>query len=117
MDAAGLAVHQLGRAHDAAAEGLADGLMAEANAEQRHLAGKAADHVDADAGILRLARTGRDDDAIGLARGDFIERDLVVAAHFELLPQLAEVLRQVVGEGVVVIDQQDHRRLHQSLSF
>ncbi len=39
---------------------------------------------------------------------DFVERDFIVAPHFERLPHLAEVLRQVVGEGIVVVEQQQH---------
>ena len=39
---------------------------------------------------------------------NFIERDLVVAANFEFLPHLAEVLRQVVSERIVVVEKQNH---------
>ncbi len=65
MDAAGLAVHEVRGANDLAAEGVADGLMTQADAQKRNLAGEAPDDVDADAGILGHARAGRDDDALG----------------------------------------------------
>ena len=44
----------------------------------------------------------------GLRCFDFLEGDLVVAADLELLPHLAEILRQVVGERIVVVEQQNH---------
>jgi hypothetical protein len=42
---------------------------------------------------------------------DFFEGDLIVAAHLEFLPHLAKVLRQVIGERIVVVEKQDHFRL------
>jgi hypothetical protein len=40
-----------------------------------------------------------------------IQRHLVVADHAHLFTQLAEILHEVVGEAVVVVDHQDHGRL------
>ena len=40
-----------------------------------------------------------------------VGRDRVVAAHDDLGAELAEQVREVVGERVVVVDQQDHRAL------
>ena len=45
-----------------------------------------------------------DDDVVRLQRGDAGEVDLVVADDFDLLAQLAEILHEVVGEAVVVVD-------------
>src|SRR6266581_6336243 len=108
MDAAGLAVHQRRGAYYFAAEGITNGLVAEADAKDGNLARELADDVDANAGVLRLSGTGRDHDALRLFRGDLIEGDLVVAANFEIFAQLAEELRQVIGKRIVVVDQQDH---------
>src|SRR5437016_2641750 len=108
MDTAGLAVHQGRGAHYFAAECVTNGLMAKTNSQDWYFAGELADDVNANAGILRLAGAGRDHDALRLFRGDLIERDLVVAADFELFAQLAEELRQVIGKRIVVVDQQDH---------
>src|SRR5581483_4631511 len=59
-DVAGLAVHQLRRADDAASEGCADGLMSETYTEDRYLdrdlSGEMLDERHADAGFLRRAR-------------------------------------------------------------
>ncbi|MND00766.1 hypothetical protein D3C83_194940 [compost metagenome] len=47
------AVLDLARARHDGAVSLADALVAETNAEQRHLAGEALDRLDADPGVLR----------------------------------------------------------------
>jgi hypothetical protein len=44
----------------------------------------------------------------GCKRLDVRHRHRVVAPHLHLGPQLAQVLDQVVGEGVVVVDHQYH---------
>jgi hypothetical protein len=113
LDLAGLAVHELGSADYVAAEGCTDGLMAEADAEDGDDggdsgAGKVLDEPDADAGVLRSAGAGRDEDAVGMQGFDFGGGELVVAADDHLGAQLAHVLDEVVGEGVVVVEDEYH---------
>ena len=69
-----------------------------------------ADDLVGDAGLTRRARPRRDDDVARLQGGDLVGRDLVVAidAHVDGCIQLAQTLHQVVGERIVVIDEQDH---------
>src|SRR5205814_8638658 len=50
----------------------------------------------------------RDDDVRGSELLDLLERRGVVPSYDGLLPQLLHVTRQVVHEGVVVVDEQDH---------
>src|SRR5512133_2904466 len=104
----GLAVHHPARMHDAAAEGLAYRLMPEAYAEYRQPAGELADQGDRDAGFAWGARPGGDDDARGVQRRDAFDVDGVVAHHPHLVAEFAEILHQVVGEGIVVVDHQQH---------
>ena len=44
----------------------------------------------------------------GLPRRHLFQRDRIVAVHVHVRAQLAEVLDEVVGEAVVVVDQQQH---------
>ena len=53
VDLRGLAVHEPGGRHHLGAVGLADALVAQADTEDRHLAGQLRDHVQADAGVSR----------------------------------------------------------------
>src|SRR5207247_4921557 len=46
---------------------------------------------------------------VGIHRLQLLHRDLVVPAHGHLRAQRAQVLHQVVGEGIVVVDDRDHR--------
>src|ERR1700751_382289 len=58
-DLAGFAVHQLARAYDPATERFSDGLMSQANAQDRDLAGKPANQLHADSRVSRSAWAGR----------------------------------------------------------
>jgi hypothetical protein len=65
-------------------------------------------HRDAGLGFGCTARARR---RCGRAqRGDLVDRDLVVADDAHLLAELAEILHEVVGEGIVVVDHQQHVR-------
>ena len=109
FDARQLAVHRLRRAHHLAAEHLTDRLVAEADAQQRHLLlGGGADEIHADAGLVRRAGAGREHDAGGLQRHGLVDRDLVVAMHDALRAEIAQKVDEVVGEAVVIIDQENH---------
>ena len=109
-DLAGLAVHQLRRADDVAAKGRADGLVPQTHAEDRNARAsilrqqrEVLDQRNGYARVLRGAGAGRDEDAGWSQRLNFARRQLIVAADEHLRAQLAHVLDQVVGEGVVVV--------------
>ena len=48
---------------------------------------------------------------VGRQRAIVVDGDLVVAHDAHVLPQLAEVLHEVVGERVVVVDHEQHQLL------
>ena len=102
-----LAVHRDGRAHHLAAERDADGLMAETDAEDRNLPGLP-HQFDADAGILGNARPRRNHDAFGPHREHFGDRHGVVALDNYLGAEFAQIVPEVVGKAVVIIDQHEH---------
>ena len=103
-----LAVHDVFRPNDLSSKSLANRLMSQANAQHGHLPGEVADQLDADPGVGRRARARRNHDALGAERLDFRDADLVVAAHLDLRPQLAQILHQVVGKRVVIVENEDH---------
>src|SRR5581483_5423645 len=108
MDHRGLAVHDLARAHDTRAERLTDALVAEADAEYRDLAAELPHECERDARLIRGAGAGRDDDARGRSLADFLDRECVVAHDLDVFAELAQVLDEVVGEAVVVVDHENH---------
>jgi hypothetical protein len=91
-----------------AAESLPDGLVSEADAEQRDPVGKALDDGQGEASGVRDAGAGGDDNALGAETLDLGQGDLVVAADDNLPAQLTEVLGEVVRKGVVVVEQENH---------
>ena len=108
LDRRHLAVHRHRRTHDRPAERQADALMSEAHAQQRHALTHLANQLHCDARILGTARSRRDDDALRAQPSNLVERDFVVPAHEWRRAQLAEVLREVERERIVVVEQQYH---------
>ena len=43
-------------------------------------------------------------------RLDFFDGDLIVAPYLDLCPQLPDILNQVVGERIVIIEYEDHAK-------
>src|SRR3954452_11620836 len=107
LDRGRLAVHG-DVPHDLAAERLGERLVAEADPERRDpRLGEAPHRLAQDAGLVRRARPRRDDHPVPAAAQQVVDRGGVVADGRHLRPQLAEVLDEVVGEGVVVVDDED----------
>src|SRR5690606_5322269 len=93
-----------------AAVGLADGLVPEADAEDRDARAQLAHHVERDPGLVGRARARRDHDPPRRERGDVGHRERVVALHPHLGAERLQVLHEVPGETVVVVDYQQHAR-------
>ena len=104
-----LAVHRRRRAHHLAAERLADRLMAEADAEDRNVSARPcairSRQMPASLGVQGPGESTMASGSAAMNRGG---RDLVVAMHDDVRPQLAEIMHQVEGEAVVVVDQHNH---------
>src|SRR5467141_3616131 len=107
-----LAVHDALRAHHLAAKHLPDRLVPQTDTENGHPPGQAFDQFERDAGALGRARPGGDDNGARRERLHLVDADLVVADHAHLGAELGEVLHQVVGERVVVVDHQHHGRTY-----
>src|SRR5579872_4854583 len=106
-DRAGFAMHEIGGADDVASEGFADGLVSQTDAEHRSSSREVTNEFDADTSFMRRAGAGRDHDPLWPHRLDFFYRDLSIAAKFHLGAQFAEILDQVISEGVVVIENEN----------
>ena len=107
-DFGNFAMHEPICPHDVAAEDMPDALMTEADAEGGNAGSKLLDHRTTDARLLGCAGTGGNADVIRLLFSDLFKRDLVISVDLHLRAHLAEVLDEVVGKGVVVVDDQEH---------
>ena len=83
------------------------GLGCQADAKDRRRRLKPVDQCQTDARFARRAGTGREQDCIRLHLRDLVECDLVVAEHHRLGAQFAEIVHEVVGEAVVIIDDEE----------
>ena len=105
-------VHHLGRVHDLRAFNPADALVPEAHSQQRDV--RAVYHLRAETEVARVIGspwTGRDDDVVEAEALQLAPVHRIVAEHDRLLAvDLRQQLEEVVGEGVVVVDQQALQR-------
>src|SRR5579863_9506547 len=85
-----LAVHRHGRPRDLAAKDLPDRLVPEAHAEHRDIT-RALYHLEADAGMVGIARTRRDHDPFRRHLQDLGDTDLVIAPYGNVSAQFPEI--------------------------
>ncbi len=107
-----LAMHDRRRAHDLATKRRADRLVTQTDPENWYARGKTLDGVARDPGFPRCARARRDDDFFRLERFDFVERNLVVKIDSDVGAKLSQIMIQVVGERIIVVDEENHLFLH-----
>src|SRR5271166_4605855 len=111
-DARNLAVHRQRRSHHVAAKSLTDGLVAEADAEDRGRLAGGANKIETDTRLVRRAWPRREDDRVGRVREGFLHADFIVSPHCNVRAKLAEIVDEVEREAVIVVDQRD--ALHSS---
>ena len=109
-------MHEFICADDVASENLTDGLVTEADSEDRCRLSKFADDIAADPRFVRCAGAGGDTNFFGSQCTDFRDVHGIVADDFHIGTKLAKVLDEVVGEGVVVIDDEKHGRKWEEVS-
>jgi hypothetical protein len=82
--------------------------VAEADTEDGNFSAEMPNHIATDTRIGGRAGSGGDDDFFGSELLDVGNGNLVVALHKELGTKFPKVLNEVVGERIVVIDDEDH---------
>ena len=106
-DRARLAVDERLRLRHLATESLDDRLVAEADPERRRRRAEDEDQLDRDAGVDRPPGARGDDEAVGSELARLGDRQVVAAPDDDLGAQLLEQVDEVVGERVVVVDDED----------
>jgi len=102
-----LAVHQPAANH-LAAEMLPDRLMAEADTQKRLSGGSAGgDEIEAHTRFIRRAGAGRYQIARRILGDGFFGSDGIVAHDLHLRAQFHEIMDEVEGEAVVIVDDED----------
>ena len=105
-------MHEMFCADDFTSKNLTDGLVAKADSEDGNgllgVLAKLANDIAADSGLVRRAWAWGNTDPIRGKLADFVDAHGIIANHLHFRTQLAEILYEVVGEGVVVIDYEEH---------
>ena len=100
------AMHQPFGSNNIAAKCHGQRLVAEADAQERETPAKMPDGLDRHARFHRCAGSRRNDDAAGLQGFDLVDRNFIVAEYPDVFTQFPEVLHEVIGEGIIVVDHQ-----------
>src|SRR5689334_1894985 len=108
LDLAGFTVHKLFGPYNISAERRPNRLVSQTNTQNRLLAGKMLDQINADPGHLRRTWAGRDKNMAGLHGLHVQWSDLIVAPDLNLLAELSQILDQVVSKGIVVVENEHH---------
>lgn len=103
-----LAMHKATVPFHLGAECAGDALMPQAYAEDGDLAGKMLYYVVRNAGFLRSAGTRRYYDSVRMQLFGIPDAYLIVAPHLDIRSKLSEPLYQVIGEGIIIVDYQNH---------
>src|SRR3984957_13389802 len=98
-------MHRRWRAHNIAAKGLSNRLMAKADPEHWRRSARRANEIETDARFVRRARPGGEDDGVRLVGERVSDRDLVVAPNRHIRAQLAKVVDEIEREAVIVVDE------------
>src|SRR5258708_5727097 len=104
----GFPVHKPVGPDDFASENVSNALVPQTNAENRRGGAEPKNQVIADTGIKRRPRSRRDTDSVRMHLANLIQSNLVVAFNDEIRSELAKILDQVVGKGIVIVDDQHH---------
>src|SRR5688500_5761208 len=103
-----LTVHEAHRSDDFSAKCDCQRLMTKADAQKRQASGEMLHGLDRDTRLARRARSRRDNDAVGIESLDLIARKFMIETDLYVLNQHVQILHEIVGERVVIIDHQQH---------
>src|SRR5580658_3883110 len=106
-DRRGLAVHQAISSNDLSSIHLPDALMPKADAQHGNMRSKMTNKLVADSGIIRRPRSRRNTDFFRAQLLNFFNSRAIISSDDQFRTEFAEVLNQVVGERVVVIQDQN----------
>lgn len=104
--------HQSRTVHCGSAD-VGDRLVPEANAKERHIEARPSfkrgpGDIQADARFAGSAGAWREKNSSRSQGRDALQVDLVVPTDDNLCPALPEVLDQVIGEAIEIVDDEDH---------
>jgi len=110
MDRGCFPMHQALRTDNLTSKNITHALMTETDPEDRKFSGEGPDYLVTDTGFLGSAGPRRNADPLRVHFLNFPNTDLIISLHQGIRSEFPEILDEIVGEGIVVIDDQDHDR-------
>jgi len=105
----GFAVHHPVIDYYLGAKSMADALMPQTNTKNGYsLGSKCLDDVVGKTGFAGRTRPGRHENALRLQRSNRVERNLIIPPHLQLHAQFAQILHEVVGKRIIIVDNEHH---------
>src|SRR5689334_14183451 len=105
MDERCFAMHWLWRAYHTSTVDLSDSLVSQTHPQNGIALAKGLHDLTGETRFVGRAWTWRDNDLLGMQLLDLVKRDLIVAPHHHVRSQFGEVLVEVIGKAIVVINQ------------
>jgi hypothetical protein len=102
-------VHQTLRSNHPTPKGFANRLMTQADAKNRNNSRYGPNQRNGNAGFGWGTRTGRDDNRVRPEPEHLVWSERIIPVYGRLGTELAGILHEVVGEAVVVVENQKHR--------
>src|SRR5436190_19491911 len=106
LNGRGLPMHHAIIDDHVATEDVANALVTKADSQRRDVRAETAYDLIGKTGFSWRARAGRYKNAVGVQFANALESNLVIAVDLHLHLHLAEVLHEVVGKRIVVVDDQ-----------
>lgn len=104
-----LAVHDFGMTHHRAAKCLPQCLMSQTDPHERGFClGGGEGQRKANPGLIGIAGSGGQQDASRVHAHGLLNGDRIIAHHVHVDVKFAQIMNEIVGKAVVVIDEQQH---------
>ena len=83
--------------------------MSETYSQNRYFPAKLGNGIYDNAGIFRTPRARRYNDSGWGQLLDLVQSYGVIAVYFQLLPHFSEILDEIEGKRIIIIDNQNHQ--------
>src|SRR5436853_3013925 len=103
-----LSMHEIRSRNHIPAECLSNSLVSQTDAQDRFLGLKILDQFQGNAGLVRRSWSRRDHNAVRIPAFNFGNLDLIIAVNFRVLAQFSQILDEIIGKRIIVIDYQNH---------
>src|SRR2546426_7476352 len=100
-------MHEIRSGDHISAECLSNSLMSQTDAQNGLLGLKVLNQFQSNAGLVRLPWSRGDHDSVWVPAFNFRDLDLIIAVNFQVLAQFTQILHEIIGKRIIIIDYQN----------